>query len=62
MISTAIYCNFMETFDHFELKIDARVPPTDGLSFVDYQTDMVKLAKQIARTAQEMVIAIIAVG
>lgn len=51
----------MKTFDHFYLKIDARVPPKDGLSFVDYQTDMVKLAKQIARTAQEMVILLLSV-
>ena len=29
--------------------------PNDSLTYVDYQTSMVRLAKQIARTAQDMV-------
>ena len=29
--------------------------PNDSLTYVDYQTSMVRLAKQIARTSQDMV-------
>jgi predicted subunit of tRNA(5-methylaminomethyl-2-thiouridylate) methyltransferase len=35
---------------------DERISVTEDASFVDYQTNLVRLAKQIARTAQEMVI------
>ena len=34
---------------------DERVEIREGASYVDYQTNMVKLAKNIARTAQDMV-------
>ena len=36
-------------------QIDERTSVSEGSSFVDYQTNLVRLAKQIARTAQEMV-------
>jgi len=36
-------------------KTEERIAPTDNIAFVDYQTDMVRLAKQIARIAQDMV-------
>ena len=34
---------------------DERVEIREGASYVDYQTNMVKLAKNIAREAQDMV-------
>ena len=34
---------------------DERVKVNEHVSFVDHQTNMVRLAKQIARTAQDMV-------
>ncbi|XP_041355718.1 talin-1-like [Gigantopelta aegis] len=36
-------------------KTDERVSVLEGQSFVDFQTNMVRLAKQMARTAQDMV-------
>jgi ABC-type cobalamin/Fe3+-siderophores transport system ATPase subunit len=38
------------------IQTDERVSVSEDTSFVDYQTNLVRLAKQIARTAQEMVI------
>ena len=37
-------------------QIDEHASISEESSFVDYQTNLVRLAKQIARTAQEMVI------
>ena len=34
---------------------DERIEAKQGLGYVDYQTNMVKLAKNIAKTAQDMV-------
>lgn len=34
---------------------DERIEVKQGLGYVDYQTNMVKLAKNIAKTAQDMV-------
>jgi talin len=36
-------------------RAEERCPARDGASFVDYQTDIVRLVKQIARTSQDMV-------
>lgn len=37
------------------MQTDERVEIREGASYVDYQTNMVKLAKNIAREAQDMV-------
>ena len=39
----------------FFFQTDERVKVNEHVSFVDHQTTMVRLAKQIARTAQDMV-------
>ena len=36
-------------------RTDERIEVKPGFAFVDYQTNMVKLAKNIAKTAQDMV-------
>ena len=41
---------------------DERVKVNEHVSFVDHQTNMVRLAKQIARTAQDMVRHIVFIG
>ena len=51
--------NLLEDKSRFMLVVipqtDDRIELKPGLGFVDYQTNMVKLAKDIARTAQDMV-------
>ena len=40
----------------FLLQTDERLVATDRMNFVDFQTDMVRLAKQIAITGNDMVV------
>ena len=44
-------CNWFGFF----FQADERITVNEHISFVDHQTNMVRLAKQIARTAQDMV-------
>ncbi|XP_064644913.1 talin-1-like isoform X4 [Lineus longissimus] len=37
-------------------KVDEPMAPNENISFVDYQTNMVRLAKQIAHSSQDMVV------
>lgn len=53
MVTVSVMCtvNFV-----LFTQTDERISVTEDTSFVDYQTNLVRLAKQIARTAQDMVI------
>ena len=46
-LSNDFVSNFFQT--------DKRIPVSENQSFVHFQTDMVRLAKQIARTAKDIV-------
>lgn len=48
-----VYSTLCTTTNIFQT--DERIEVKQGLGFVDYQTNMVKLAKNIAKTAQDMV-------
>ncbi|XP_055955771.1 talin-2-like isoform X4 [Patella vulgata] len=51
---TGVVSSMIDSISKSITKIDERIAVGEKASFVDYQTDMVRLAKQIARTAQDM--------
>ncbi len=44
-----------KTFYTLQFQTEERITLDDHASYVDFQTNMVRLAKQLARTAQDMV-------
>ncbi|ESO89699.1 hypothetical protein LOTGIDRAFT_218488 [Lottia gigantea] len=51
---TGVVSSMIDSISKSIAKIDERVAVGEKASFVDYQTEMVRLAKQIARSAQDM--------